>query len=154
VSRSTIEREWEAHGLRCAVLMVELGYGPGHRCGYVMVPEGHPFHGLGYSDEAPNGTADYTDRDVDDAGMGGMIALLGGEKSVDEWAQRVEAHIAVHGGLTYSGKAPGDVQGDGWWFGFDCAHAGDEPSWWTEDRVAEEADRVAEQLAQIASVPS
>lgn len=42
--------------------------------------------------------------------------------------------VSVHGGLTYSNKcagyichvpAPGELD-DVWWFGFDCAHSGDE----------------------------
>lgn len=144
---STIERTWTVHDLPCAVLLMDMG----HRCGYVSVPEGHPYHGLGYSDQAPNGPADYEDRPIDDAGMGGMIAMLGGAEGLDTWANRIEAHIAVHGGLTYTGTHPGDLP-KGWWFGFDCAHADDDASYWTEDRVASEVERMAEQLAAVASV--
>lgn len=144
MSNSTIERQWTAHGLDCAVLRVSMG----HRCGYVNVPTEHPWHGLGYSDEAPQGPADYTERTTDDAGMGGMIAMLGGEEGVDRWARRVEAHVAVHGGLTFAADGCGDLP-KGWWFGFDCAHSGDVPSHWTEQRVAEETERMAEQIAAV-----
>ena len=41
---------------------------------------------------------------------------------------KIDLKIEVHGGLTFSGR-PWDEKGkeqlDGWWFGFDCAHAGD-----------------------------
>lgn len=74
----------------------------GALCGYVAVDPGHPLHGAGYDDADGTG-------------------------------------VEVHGGLTYADRcqdtdseasgichvpepgAPEDV----WWFGFDCAHAGD-----------------------------
>lgn len=144
MARSTIEREWQAHGLDCAVLLMDMG----HRCGYVRVTESHPWFGLDYDAEAPSGSAaDLGSRTVDDAGMGGLIATLSGESAVDDWSKRIEGHIAIHGGLTYSGKAPGDLP-SGWWFGFDCAHLDDTPEQWTEDAVAAEVERLAEQLAQ------
>jgi hypothetical protein len=37
-----------------------------------------------------------------------------------------EVEADVHGGLTYA-KAEASGAGDGWWLGFDCAHAGDAP---------------------------
>jgi len=33
--------------------------------------------------------------------------------------------VEVHGGLTFSKEGDGDTWPEGWWFGFDCAHAGD-----------------------------
>lgn len=62
----------------------------GHRCGYVKVSPGHPWHGKHYDD--------------------------------------IEAEI--HGGLTFSEDdepCPLDGPDDGYWVGFDCAHAGDAP---------------------------
>lgn len=148
--RSTVERRWQVHGLDCAVLLTDMG----HRCGYCRVPDDHPWRGLGYTDAVPEAeAADYQERSVDDAGMGGMIAALGGAERVDEWSRRVgwsrrvEGHIAVHGGLTYAGEGPGDLYGTGWWFGFDCAHPYDSPRQWTEDAVAAETERLAEQLS-------
>lgn len=147
--RSVIERQWTAHGLDCAVLRLTSSY-MDHRCGYVRVPDDHPWHGLGYADDAPQGPAAYADRTTDDAGMGGMIALLGGQQGVETWARRIEAHVAVHGGLTFAGSAPGDLP-EGWWFGFDCAHLDDTLDVWTEDRVATEVERMAEQVAAAAA---
>jgi len=38
-------KRWTAHGLDCAIMR-----GPGSLCGYVRVPEGHPYDGLEYDD--------------------------------------------------------------------------------------------------------
>ena len=71
------EKEWITRaGLKAAVIAHHMG----HRCGYVGVPEDHPWHGKGYD----------------------------------------EVDLDVHGGLTYA-----DARDDLWWFGYDCAHAGD-----------------------------
>jgi hypothetical protein len=50
----TVEKKWDFLGLQCIVTRNDLG-GPSHswsahRCGYVRVPAGHPFHGKGYDD--------------------------------------------------------------------------------------------------------
>jgi len=41
----------------------------------------------------------------------------------------IEDDIDVHGGITFAGGRNGyPAEGDGlWWFGYDCAHAGDAP---------------------------
>lgn len=38
-----------------------------------------------------------------------------------------DAEVSVHGGLTFAELEPCNEHedGQGWWFGFDCAHAGD-----------------------------
>lgn len=107
--------------------------GAGAWCGYVGVPPGHPFHGKGY--------------------------------------EEIESQIGAHGGLTYAEKCAGHIchvakpgePDDVWWFGFDCAHAGDlmpspcrrdlfshyEEHYWTLAEVQEETNRLAEQLVAI-----
>jgi len=64
-----------------------------------------------------------------------------------------EDDIDVHGGLTFKEKIEGIV-----WFGFDCAHAGDEiilgskivqGHHWTLDEVVEETNFMARQLKGI-----
>lgn len=146
MSASTIERQWTAHGLDCAVVWTDMGARYGHRCGYVRVPEDHPWHGLDYDAPALEGPADYEGRSLDDAGMSGTIAALAGQ--LDEWATRIEGHVAIHGGLTYAGCGVSDLS-RGWWFGFDCAHLDDTPAEWTEQRTAEEVERLAEQVAAV-----
>lgn len=90
--------EWtdESTGMPC--LMKRNGSGAW--CGYVAVNPDHPLHGVGYDDA-------HSGRDID-----------------------------VHGGLTYASLCnenagichvpkPGEPD-NVWWFGFDCAHGGDE----------------------------
>jgi hypothetical protein len=70
----------------------------GALCGYVGVPVGHPLYGLPYYD---------------------WNATTPEQEAVN--------NIEVHGGLTFAGqgrRAPDEYK-DYWWFGFDCAHAGD-----------------------------
>lgn len=71
----------------------------GHWCGYIAIPLGHPLYGKGY-----------------------------------DAAHEAAPALRVHGGFTYADSAApplapysGDYgKGLGlWWFGFDCAHAGD-----------------------------
>lgn len=86
-------------------------------CGYVGLPPGHPWHGVGYSQCLQPGC-------TDDAC----------------YEHSPEALTDVHGGLTFSSSCHEFDKGEGygichtpqpgrpadvWWFGFDCAHAGD-----------------------------
>lgn len=89
--------------------------------------------------------------------------------------------VSVHGGLTFAQREPCSEHqdGQGWWFGFDCAHAGDamlDPShvstnpeflalkrifgenpgfmrwkdhYWTQEEVEQECNDLAEQLAAM-----
>ena len=76
--------------------------------------------------------------------------------------------VEVHGGLTFSKEGDGDQRPEGyWWFGFDCAHAGDlvplisrllpnrlvPPRDWETYRnfqyVRRETENLAEQLATL-----
>ena len=113
-----IEASGQAHGLDWVVLALTTG----HRCGYVRVPDDHPWFGKDSSDQVP-GPAVLADRTVDGGVMGGMLAVL--SDSVDEWLQRIAGRLEVHGGITYAGARPSDDSGEGWWFGFDCAHTND-----------------------------
>ena len=88
----------------------------GALCGYVGVPQGHPWHGSGYS---PGYDDELNERELPPA-----LKLL--------------HNVSVHGGLTYADAcqegddgetichvaAPGEPE-PLWWFGFDCAHAWD-----------------------------
>ena len=137
---NSVEREWQAHGLDCRVVMIPMG----HRCGYVRVPKEHPFFGLSCGDQAPIAAANVADKTIEGTGPVGAILAA---SDPDEFATRVDAHIEVHGGLTYAGHTSG---GDGeWWFGFDCAHAYDSPAKWTQAAVENEVEKMAAQLAAI-----
>ena len=57
----------------------------------------------------------------------------------------------VHGGITFSGP----LQGDEWWFGFDCAHHGDATMYTTHgifrdlDFVINECESLATQIMEF-----
>lgn len=102
------EKAWvdPTTGFACLALR-----GPhGGWCGYVAVPLEHPAHGLNYY------TSSY---DIED-----YEALTPAKVAI----QRQVNEITAHGGLTYAGgrrPMPNDGPDASWWFGFDCAHAGD-----------------------------
>ncbi len=123
--------DFEHAGMPCL-----LSRGPsGHWCGYVAVAPSHPLHGKSY-DDARTAEGEY---------------------------------IEVHGGLTYADKCNGHIchvakpgePDDVWWFGFDCAHAGDySPKYARYGRtpgedyrdvpyVQAETRRLADQLAAV-----
>ena len=127
----TIEAVWTdaATGYRCLVVSHPWF------CGYVQVPEDHPWHGTGYSG-----------------------ALCGDHEGQSCWEHTPEAIIGVHGGLTFSG-VPWEQEG-GHWFGFDCAHCDDYVEYasgissaghvWTLDEVQAECAMLAAQLYEQA----
>lgn len=57
--------------------------------------------------------------------MGALCGYVGVPETHGAFEQNYEdLAVAVHGGLTYAGACVED-QTKVWWFGFDCAHAGD-----------------------------
>lgn len=138
--------EWrdERTGLPCLIVRNPEGA----LCGYVAVPPGHPWHGVAYSD------------------------CMSTPRCAEPWCEHLpQERLRVHGGLTYSGRCEGYIchvpapgaPDDVWWFGFDCAHAGDlvprlseiypGERWHCEYRdvtyVRAEVALLAEQLAEI-----
>jgi hypothetical protein len=138
-------------------------------CGYVGVGEGHPWFGKSYHS-----------------------CTIGGCE--DDWCEhRVEAMLDVHGGITYAEACQEEDRETGvchispnpaWWFGFDCAHAGDyspkieaalrkyaaeKPTmspeltawkeahpdhYWTMGQVMMETHHLAQQLAKFSGAPA
>ena len=85
------------NGLPCIVLFTTSG----HRCGYVGVPSTHPLSNIDYNDDL----------------------------CLDTESVRLSLLFNVHGGITYSDKSktyPIAQYEPIWWFGFDCAHCGDD----------------------------
>ncbi len=92
--------------------------GAGALCGYVAVLPGHKLHGVRYN-QAP--------ADPDFVGPPREYAW-------EDYGDTPEGMFTVHGGLTYSDSCAGSIchipepgePDDVWWFGFDCAHSGDD----------------------------
>lgn len=155
-----VEREWEAHGLDCAVLFVNGR----HYNGYVKVPPDHPWFGKDYSDEVDGPPIDLDSMTYGEAqndfGVIPMfiLALKGAQaddvgEAVSEELQRIDMRIRVHGGITFGGEPYfGDEKG--WCFGFDTAHADDTVLTCDAEYVARQTERMAEQLAGIGLVAS
>lgn len=60
-------------------------------------------------------------------GTGALCGYVGVPRSNRYYGRDYDdLHVDVHGGLTYSrDRKPGQQPNGYWWFGFDCAHAGD-----------------------------
>lgn len=113
-----IEKTFEAYGYPCVIVFQKMGY----RCGYVAIPPEHPLYGKNYSDETVMKVADYQDREV----TGILSAVIQILSDTDYF--RIDTWFQVHGGITYADTGLGylsPTDGIRWWFGFDCAHAGD-----------------------------
>lgn len=113
--RSYVESTFEAWGLECAVLVIDMG----HRCGYVRVPEDHPWFGLAYWD-----AADGRRQPLAKKGFSMAMPDYEDPEHVD-YGDRIDAKLEVHGGVTFDGDQPNEDCTKGWWFGFDCVHSGD-----------------------------
>lgn len=90
-----VEKFADYLGYQYAVVFTQMG----HRCGYVGVPKSHPMYGKGYDENLP------------------FLKMA-----------TMEVYFDVHGGVTFAGKGIGGnypVEGELWWFGFDCAHCDD-----------------------------
>lgn len=136
------EQTWTTDsGLRATCLLVSL-HTRSHRCGYVEVPEGHPLHGVHYANDCEvlrNQVERVKDGPVGSRGVVPTVCWDGERASP-------EIIFDVHGSITFSGPL-GDHP-NGWWFGFDCSHAGDEGGRPLEYVVAE-CERLGVQLAAV-----
>lgn len=86
--------EWRTHGFACLIVRNRMGA----LCGYVGVPEGHPWHGKDYKHESLSD-----------------VTAHGGLTFADKCQE---------GGKICHVPQPGEADSV-WWLGFDCAHLGD-----------------------------
>lgn len=127
------EKEWEgepdeasfkAYGLEC-----ELLRGPfGHWCGYVRVPEGHPFHGIEKEEEIEDKWGFMHQKPVHENSsyIPMFVSLVEAlEAGGLEIRPSLDVMIDVHGGVTYAGPAWWSEGDKGWYVGFDCNHCQD-----------------------------
>lgn len=86
----------------------------GHRCGYVSVAEDHPWHGIAYNEPAPTVPVDNSDFAIgyDGGWVSAFCWALAEDERREEYDRTPEFQVKVHGGLTYSGLAPGALSGD------------------------------------------
>ena len=166
-----VEKDWITRaGYRAVVLSIMWDYYLSklegaenyihHYCGYVEVPEGHPLYEVDYFERV---ILVKDIRDLIKAEHEDFYIL----KRDYEVLLSPELFFEVHGGITYSGHGRDGypVESDGWWFGFDCAHAWDrkveippgyepteldlEGKLWTVEEVAQECEKLADQLKKI-----
>ncbi len=124
------------------------------------VPEGHPLYEVDYFEKVilMKNIRDFIKTEHEE------FYILKGDYGV---LLSPELFFEVHGGITYSGhgKEGYPVESDGWWFGFDCAHAWDrkveippgyepteldlEGKLWTVEEVAGECEKLADQLKEF-----
>ncbi len=113
-----VEADWITDaGFRAVVIMTKMG----HRCGYVGIPPTHPLYGVGYSEPS---TA-LTFPAEEPIGHRGIISVL--VAATDNHRASPDAVFDVHGSITYAAGSPDyPIESKNlWWFGYDCAHAGD-----------------------------
>jgi hypothetical protein len=157
-------RLWREGEFYCAILRNHLGF----LCGYVQVPEGHPWWGA-YGDERVAGVPSLDDETLavegfENFGVLTTFIVMAGD-SLDEFRETLDAMVSVHGGLTFAGPMLIEGAPWGWWLGFDCAHSGDAPDpeyvpipWpngghvWTPDEVALEVSRIVTAVAATVGV--
>jgi hypothetical protein len=113
--------EWSHAGLKC---LLRRHQSSGHWCGYVAVEAEHPLHQVGYSQESPALDAlleQLKQRPMNEIEQtfARMIGVLCGNISATP-----EMVLEAHGGITFADVWEGEDP-HLWWFGFDCAHAGD-----------------------------
>lgn len=139
-----------------------------HWCGYVGVEKGHPLFGLNVSDPVPQWAVDHAQKVMQGpVGKRSPVelfihALSGGGIE----GMCVSLLLNVHGGISFCGSA-WLAPKDHWFFGFDCAHAGDlspgmlrytsrqlfgEETYRTLDYVRNETGRLARQLHDLAEL--
>lgn len=133
--------EWVDEGSRLPCLVLRHPQ-LGSLCGYVGVPPDHPAYGYHYDgitmEDAEKRQRRWDammemERDVRAKGLSFEEALHVSYRKISEdgWEPQVNdvgeclLHARVHGGLTFAGRRPDEVEDGFWYFGFDCGHAGD-----------------------------
>lgn len=137
MSETTVEKDWTtAAGFRAVVLMTSMG----HRCGYVGLPAGHALHGVDYDTSCAALKPPADDEPVGKRSSIAIICAFGDASRM----QSPEMVFNVHGSITYAGgNADYPAPSDGlWWYGYDCAHAGDGRS---PEYIAEQMRKYPEQ---------
>lgn len=115
------EKDFIHNGMRCIVIMTEMG----HRCGYVGIRENHKLYELPYGDKSKH----LPLRKVKNQPKGkrGVVPMFFHflENPTERKYLSPDIFFDVHGGITFSGQLKIANNDNLWWFGYDCAHNGD-----------------------------
>lgn len=114
-----IESDFIHNGMRCVVVFTRTG----HRCGYVGINKEHRLYGVDYDQHIEFLTKESIENTP--IGKRGILSIV----FWDGESVTPEIYFDVHGSITYAGSGDYPVESDLWWFGFDCAHAGDRPDY-------------------------
>lgn len=140
--------DFEHAGLPCRVVKTDMG----HFCGYVGVSDCHPWHGKCYSEkvDVPESVMNRT-IDVDKVGVINLLCASVSGEDMDSGKLDIVLAVDVHGGLTFAQQiAPGGPSdAASWWFGYACAHTGDDPITQDEPYCVAECRSLAEQLTKV-----
>ena len=115
-----VEREFEHCGYKCVVTFSYMG----HRCGYVGIPKEHPLYGVDYTGHLDMTMKELENKEMGKRGAISLLcqAFDDTDKVRLETYFDVHGSLTYSGGGENS-KYP--IESDLWWFGFDCAHYGD-----------------------------
>lgn len=109
-------------GYRYVILFVNGS----HHCGYVSIGRDHPFFGIDYDTPIKEFAEQAKKVEIGKKSSFVVFSAMSDEYEVNPSPSVL---IDVHGGLTFASNGskdyPIESSEDDWWFGFDCAHAGD-----------------------------
>lgn len=127
-------------GLPCRVERTIVG----HLCGYVGIPDAHPLFGLSYDTriEVPQSVL-HRETSADNLGV--VNLFINALSDQDDGRIEVTMAFDTHKGITFS-RARESWAEAGWWFGFDCAHEGDDNETCDLPYVRRRVEELAEQL--------
>jgi hypothetical protein len=150
---NAVEKDWiTVCGLRAVVIRTSIG----HRCGFVGITSKHPLFGTTYGQHSDVLKEAYDKVMAKPLGKRGIMTILCMDGRCSP-----EIVFDVHGSITYSGgckdyptdwneKHPDERL---WWYGFDCAHAGDNDDGGRSlEYVEGECESLARQLAVYARI--
>ena len=105
-------------GYQCFMLRNQFGAW----CGYVSIPEEHPFYGMESNRKVQIDKEKLMTRKVGNSPP--LISIMLQDKEeFEKGIVTLDLSVEVHGGITFTGEhfdEPG-----AWWIGFDCSHCDD-----------------------------
>ena len=143
-----VDKDYIYNGLRCVIISVD--WGQKHHCGYVGVSKDLILYGIKYDEEAeilqnPILLETLKKSTPDRRGIL-SYAFWEGEKI------QLQILFNVHGSLTFSDggdKLNYPIESNLWWFGFDCAHAGDTKDICNLDYCVAECNSLVDQILEV-----